>query len=590
MANAAKITLGLSADGVTPGLETVRGAVRGVKSELASMGLDALRTATALKTINFAAAAEQAKEYDLTLARMSARSGSGVEALSARFSGLSKEILVGQRQQADFARSLGRVTGDAKGSVEALRGLGTAALAAGRTLDENLEVGAGLRQGLGVVGDTTEALGRLRSQADATGIDWVNFTDAITSSKGALEQVGLQADGTKDKMTALAAVLGKGFSREGQARVTAGVVGTLQGRALDIERMLGHRILDEQGHIKDPAKVQQEIKERVERRLGKGTEATRRALINSYGAEVGSAIFNSDLSNVGKVASATGGAAKTQAEANAVKASQAGQLLRHDAARQNAELEVGRSLNGVRSGIFGQFTELLENHPIAGLLGLTAGQAGIQAGAQRLLRGAAGSVAGGAAGGAGTLAANAAKASVPVAEEAFQAGELAFTRGGKLIATGNAASRAELAAAELFGKTGVSFAAKGALGKAVSAIPVAGQAAEFLKFQYDAVDSLGKDSDFAKERRSQVAKAAAAEVGSEAIRRGRLDVDLFRKAGTVEGGQAELIKYLARIADSLPPDLAKQIAEATAEENRKNHALVSPAQATEIAKNNAPKP
>lgn len=575
MANAAKISIGLTgADAVASGLETVKGSVRGVKSELASMGLDALRTATALKTINFAAAAEQAKEYDLTLARMSARSGSGVEALSTRFAGLSKEILVGQRQQADFARSLGRVTGDAKGSVEALRGLGTAALAAGRTLDDNLEVGAGLRQGLGVVGDTTEALGKLRSQADAAGIDWVNFTDAITSSKGALEQVGLQADGTKDKMTALAAVLGKGFSREGQARVTAGVVGTLQGRALDIERMLGHRILDDQGHLKDPAKVQQEIKERVERRLGKGTEASRRALISSYGPEVGSAIFNSDLSTVGKVATATGGAAKIQAEANAVKASQAGQALRQDAARQNAELEVGRGLNGVKRGLFGQFTGLLEDHPIAGLLGLSAGQAGVQAGAQSLFR----RIIGGsteAATEGGAVAANALKGAAPaVAEKALTVGE----------------AQAELASAQLFGKAGASYAAKGLLGKAASFVPVLGQAYELGKFQLQGVESLGKDSEFAKERREQVAKAAAAEVGGEAIRRGRLDVDLFKKAGTVEGGQAELIKYLARIADSLPPDLAKQIAEATAEENRKNHALVSPAQATEIAKNNTPKP
>ena len=509
----ARITLSVGGtEEVVSKFGRVGGAMQDIGGKLKAFGVDALKVATSIKKIDLADAAKQARAYDETLSRMSGRAGQSVDQLKDRFEGLSRELLVGQAAQADFAKGLGRVTYDARGSLDALKGLGTEALATGRKLDEELSLGEALHNGLGVIGDTTTALGKLREQAELAGIDHVKFKDALTSVGGQLDQVGRQADGTKDRFTAMAAILGKGFGKGGQERLMSGVIGTLQGRALDVERMLGKRILDDQGHIKDPAQTIKDIQGRIFKRLGKGSEGSRRALIASFGAELGSAIFNGDLSGLDAAGAVTGekGAAKTSAEAAEFRGSEAGQRIDRQVQIQNAELKLADVLN--------QTNDLLSKFLIdkVGPLGLLA---------------------------TGMVAP-------------------ALGRGvGGLLGIGGGAAAGAGAGGTMAGAAGAGGAGIGAVALPVAAAFVAPAAAVLL--------STRKDSAMGQRKEEGRLGLMGQELGEQAKRKGYIDEEIWRRAGGKEDAEGfkEMIKYLSKIADSLPPDLAQQIADAQARAN-----------------------
>lgn len=73
-----------------------------------------------------------------------------------------------------------------------------------------------------------------------------------------------------------------------------------------------------------------------------------------------------------------------------------------------------------------------------------------------------------------------------------------------------------------------------------------------------------------------IAQAAGAELGMTAIRRGRIDKEILRRADTVPGGRAALLDFLGK-ADGLPPELGKQVAEALADSHRGDVIYLGPA-------------
>lgn len=73
-----------------------------------------------------------------------------------------------------------------------------------------------------------------------------------------------------------------------------------------------------------------------------------------------------------------------------------------------------------------------------------------------------------------------------------------------------------------------------------------------------------------------IAQAAGAELGMTAIRRGRIDEEILRRADTVPGGRAALLDFLGK-AEGLPPELAKQVAEALADSHRGDVIYLGPA-------------
>ena len=76
--------------------------------------------------------------------------------------------------------------------------------------------------------------------------------------------------------------------------VSSEVERTLKNRVLDIERVLGHHIVDDYGNLTDPVGTLRELHRFSFRRHGGNEAVMRRALMNTFGNETGLAIFRAE--------------------------------------------------------------------------------------------------------------------------------------------------------------------------------------------------------------------------------------------------------------------------------------------------------
>lgn len=277
---------------------SVKGAATSITQSLASVGQDALRTVTVMNTISLGEAVQSARKLQDDMARLSIVAGGSVDTLNEKFTRLSKQDLIGEDRLVGMARSLGRVTYDATGSIQAIHGLNEEAVATGRSAEEMLQLGEVLHNSLGVIGDTSDALGKIRAQAEALGTTGgpAALQNQIVSLGNAMSQLATDTEGRRNRLTAFFGVVGQGMSPQAAARAQAGAIGALEGNALDISRTLGYDVLDEQGHIKDPAKVVQDLKASMNRR-GMGARSQLLAFRRFAGAEAGSRLFYGDFSD-----------------------------------------------------------------------------------------------------------------------------------------------------------------------------------------------------------------------------------------------------------------------------------------------------
>lgn len=332
--------------------QKIGGALKTVGSALGGILTDGLRAAGIFQTISLASAVEEAKKLDAMTARLGQSAGTSGTKLKAVFEGMEKKALTSAPAIADVARALGRATYDARGSTDALAGLSQEALATGRTLDEELQLGVALRSGLGVVGDTTRELDRLREIAERTAQTGghVAFKDSIASLQPLLAGVVTDTDQARGKIEALLAVLGKGLKPEAAKGVGAAALSQLRARALDIERATGKQVLNDNNELVDPTQNLRDIKRLAERRFGKNKAAMRRALMSDFGADLGLAIFRTDLSQVDGLAKASG-SGKTAAEADQFRKSPAGKRLEQQVAKDSALRGAGEKLLAVHDAM-----------------------------------------------------------------------------------------------------------------------------------------------------------------------------------------------------------------------------------------------
>lgn len=342
----------------------VGGAVRSAGSALGTLVSDGLRAAGVLQTINLANAVEDAKRLDATTARLGQSAGVAGSALKATFTSAEQRTLTAASAQADFARALARSTYDAKSSTAAVAGLADEALATGRTLDEQLALGEALRTGLGVVGDTTGELDRLRAMAERVSTIGgpTAFKDTLASLSPLLSGVVTDTDQARGKIEALVAVLGKGLKPQQAQQVGAAALSTIRSRALDIERATGRRVLDDNNQLIDPTQNLKDLKRIADRRFGKNDAAKRRALMADFGAELGLAIYRTDLGEVDRVAQARG-SGKTAAEADKFRQSTEGKRMGAQLAKDAAMRSAGEQALGIHDA-------LVENLGVPGALGL----------------------------------------------------------------------------------------------------------------------------------------------------------------------------------------------------------------------------
>lgn len=298
--NALRSAFGRAADGISSDWTSaggkmrsaLGGAVASIGGSLATLGQDAVRVATLVNNISVASAVSSAKTLDDTLARLSASKGVGVGELGDKFTGLSKHILEGEQAIAGQSRALSRLTGDFGGAIAAMDGLGTEAIATGHTADEMLPLGAVLHNVLGVAGDTSAALGQIRAQAEALGTVGgpAALGAQITSAGGALAKFGAQTDEQRGRLVALMGTLGRGLNPEQAGRVQSGVLGALEGNALEISRTVGHDVLDEHGHLADPVKAIRDL-DAIMKRRGLSKKQQLKAYRRFAGVEGGSELF-----------------------------------------------------------------------------------------------------------------------------------------------------------------------------------------------------------------------------------------------------------------------------------------------------------
>ena len=332
------------ASGINRGLG---GAPLKVAQGLKSIAAEGLRAAGVFQTISLAGAVEEAKHFDQATARLGQSSGISVANLQSHFKGLEAQILTSAPAMADFSQSLGRATYDSQSAAEAVAGLGMEAVATGRSLQDELQLGETLRSGLGVVGDVTAELDRMRAIAEQVGTvgGHLAFKDSLTALRPQLEGVALNSDEARAKIEALVAVLGKGLKPGAQTAVAGAAFSTLKSMALDIERATGKQVVNDNGELIDPTETLKGLRRRSDKIHGGNRAEQRRALISTYGMDLGLAIYRTDLNDVNKVAGLKG-TGKTESIANSYLESAPGQ-------REQVRLAKDSAMRGIGEGMLG---------------------------------------------------------------------------------------------------------------------------------------------------------------------------------------------------------------------------------------------
>lgn len=330
-------------------LAGVGGVARTVGGAVAGMAAETLRAVGVMQTINIANAVEQAKQLDLATARLGQSAGVSGTALKNTFDVVESKTLASSSAMAQFATALGRVTYDGKGAVASVSALADEALATGRDLGDELPLAVAMR-GMGVEAEKlTGELGRVRDMAET--VNTIGGPQALKDTLAALGPVlagvSTQTDESRAKLEALVAVLGKGLKPQQAQAVAGSALQAVRSRAMDIERVTGRRVLDDNGNLVDPGKALADIKRLADKRFGKNEEAKRRALMSDFGQDLGLAIMRTDFGDVDKLASSSKDKGKTAAEAAAFRDSKEGKRIASTLAKDQVQRGVAEKALGI---------------------------------------------------------------------------------------------------------------------------------------------------------------------------------------------------------------------------------------------------
>lgn len=299
---------------------------RAVGGSLASMAGSVIKTGLAIQGgLSLMSAIDQAKHLDETTAKLGQSAKTSGNELQEAFKRAEQRTLTSAGAQAEFAKQLGRTTYDSKFAAEAVSAMAEEALASGRELGEGLPFAAALSD-LGVrAQDVLPELDRVRAMAELVGTIGGDLAlkDTLAALRPELQTVAADGDAARSKMEALVAVLGKGLKAPQAQAVGSAAISMVKQRALDIERLTGRRVLDNNGQVIDPTRALADVKRIAQRKFGTNQEAQRRALISEFGSDLGLAIFRTDFSEVDRVSKAKG-TGKTTAGAQKFRESKEG--------------------------------------------------------------------------------------------------------------------------------------------------------------------------------------------------------------------------------------------------------------------------
>lgn len=329
---------------------------RAVGGSLASMAGSVIKTGLAIQGgLSLMSAIDQAKHLDETTAKLGQSAKTSGNELQEAFKRAEQRTLTSAGAQAEFAKQLGRTTYDSKFAAEAVSAMAEEALASGRELGEGLPFAAALSD-LGVrAQDVMPELDRVRAMAEQVGTvgGHLALKDTLAALRPELQTVAADSDEARGRLEALVAVLGKGLKAPQAQAVGSSALSMVKQRALDIERLTGRRVLDNNGQVIDPTRALADVKRITQRKFGSNQEAQRRALISEFGADLGLAIFRTDFSEVNQVAKAKG-SGKTAAEAQKFRDSkEGGRISRRLTIESTARDVAGKALGAADEALGG---------------------------------------------------------------------------------------------------------------------------------------------------------------------------------------------------------------------------------------------
>jgi len=354
VADAGKIESALDKAGSAAGSK-LGGAIKSVGGAVAGLAQQALGAAGILSALNLQSAVQDAKALDLATAKLGQSAGVAGSTLKSNFDAMESKTLTSSVAVATLAKSLGAATHDAKFAAASVGTLGEEALAFGRDIGDELPLAAALHDTGVQAKDLGGELGRLRDLAEQVQTIGgpVALKDTIASLGPLLAGVNTEADGARTKLESLVAVLGKGLKPQQQQAVGSAALSAVRSRAMDIERVTGRHVLDDNGNLMDPTRALADIKKIAQRRFGNNKEAMRRALMSDFGQDLGLAIMRTNFEDVDKLAASTRDKGKTGKEAEGFRNSTEGKRIDAGLAKDRAMRGVGEKLAGLHDGLVG---------------------------------------------------------------------------------------------------------------------------------------------------------------------------------------------------------------------------------------------
>lgn len=300
--------IGGSVDQVATKAGKVESGFKSVAGSLLGVVRTGLTAAGVLQGIDIAKSVEQAKQLDASTARWGRSAGISGDILKKSMSEVEARSATSADRLTSVGLALGRATYDGKAAAGAMADLADYALATGENIEDTGGAYEALRLGLGVTSKFGDELGRVRAIAEEVGTVGGPraLIDTLAGLTSQLAGVSAESEAARAKLVSFVAVIGKGRSKEQAQQIASEALDMIKARALDIERLSGQRVLDDNGEVIDPAKQLAWIQANMKKKFGGRKDAMRRAAISEWRPALGAAILNFDANAVSQAAGATG--------------------------------------------------------------------------------------------------------------------------------------------------------------------------------------------------------------------------------------------------------------------------------------------
>ncbi len=316
----AKVTIGADASAVERACAVAKTALKDLgTSATAAIGQAAQVVATDLANValaqgkvSFSSQLQQVREFEASTARLAVAVGRDLEAVRKQHEATGHELGKRPQEVAAWSAEVGKLTYSFDGAAASMKGIAGLAAETGRMPDDYKGLAVELGTVGKVAGDTTHVLGVMHAQSDRMGVSGgiAAFADQVDGLRKTISHFAVKSEQDFLRVTAAAAVLGKGLNPQAAGRVQQAALSFVSANAIQLERVLGRRITDEHGQVQDPTAVLRDYVAFVKKHYGERAE---RNLQFQLGTEAGSAVFRADYSKVDELAKLAPSAAPQQA-------------------------------------------------------------------------------------------------------------------------------------------------------------------------------------------------------------------------------------------------------------------------------------